>query len=413
MAIGAKRILVAGSALARPTWKAQFELWRPELDVHTIRFGPLRVKLTQAELAERIAAYEANIQIVSYNLLRHMDAKDRDVIILDEVHALRSPLSQQSKYVKSYLRANPKIPVIALTATPIPNEVANIWNLVDSLWPGYLGRATRTGDIPWSFKTKFMNSEPCNYTPSKLRFFGAKDEALPELAARLAPLMHRVTEDQFAKFLPPIVPNILYIDDDATDLEVARGWLEERIGNNRTHLGLFPFSHALCAAIVEAALKYLGYEVFSFTGADSTEKRLHLIRRARQAERSILVASAESVRESVSLSGVKDALILEWRGTPLQALQLFGRFARADGDPRPTYISYVAHAADENRAAVLQERLDVTSKLYAADTKTARLQELFAPRIRTEQEIESMLLSMFEDFREGAVERQELGEDDE
>src|ERR1700753_877603 len=64
--IGAKRILVVASAMARATWKNEFGKWAPEYEAHTIRFGRARGSLTKAQKAERDAAYAADVRIISY-----------------------------------------------------------------------------------------------------------------------------------------------------------------------------------------------------------------------------------------------------------------------------------------------------------------------------------------------------------
>ena len=411
-ALGAQRILVVASALARPVWRAEFAKWWPEREAHTIRFGRERKSVTKAQARERDEAYAAPVQVVSYALLKGLDGTARDLLILDEVHALRNPLSKQSRMVKAFVRANPATVVVALSATPIPSNVQNVWNLVDTLVPGLLGKATKTGDVSWDFRARYMHRTVNEYGTA---YAGVKADALPGLAKRLEPLMHRVTETEFAAFLPPVVASMLYIDEARSDADVAADWLEEQVGNERTHIGLFPFNHDLAGALATMAAEFSEYDVFSFTGMQTPEERSRMIAAAREAPRSILIATAESVRESVSLSGVKDALILQWRTTPAQALQLFGRFGRADADKRVTTIRYVAHPGDESRAEALQGRLDVSAALYEAGPKAELLQSLFAPRPMTEERLEDMMAQMFGTFNEAAVARVEserLGHND-
>ena len=401
-ALGATRILVVASALARPVWKAEFAKWTPEQPAHTIRFGIDRKNLTKAQTAEREAAYAAPVQVVSYALLKNLGGDERGLLVLDEVHALRNPLSKQSRMVKAFCRAHPNMPILALSATPIPSDVGNLWNLVDTLCPAMLGKATRTGGIAWDFCAKYMFKNVTEYGTS---YTGTKTEALPGLATRIAPLLHRVTEAQFAQYLPTVVAGMLYVDEARSDAAVATEWLSEQVGNDRTHIGMFPFSHKLAEALEVAAAEYPAFPVYSFTGMQTPEERAKLIAAAREAPRSILIATAESVRESVSLSGVKDALILEWRTTPAQALQLFGRFGRADADKRVTNLKYVCHPGDERRAVALQGRLDVSAALYEAGPKQVKLQELFAPRPLTEERLEDMMAQMFGSFVSTAVDR--------
>ena len=60
-----------------------------------------------------------------------------DCLILDEAQAIKNPLTKQTRTIK-------KIPAkmrIAMTGTPIENELANLWSLFDFLNKGLLGTA--------------------------------------------------------------------------------------------------------------------------------------------------------------------------------------------------------------------------------------------------------------------------------
>jgi len=378
--IAARRILVVGSAMSRPGWKKQFELWS-DYAAHTIRFGRTRKSLTKAQLAERDAAYLADVRVVSYKLVGQLDASANDLVVLDEVHALRNPLSQQSKIIRAYLRAHPAVPVLALTATPIPTEVKNLWNLLDTLWPGQFGKAQRTADISWDFLSRYCGRQETEYGVS---FAGAKSpEALAELAKRLEPFIHRVTDREVAPFLPPLNAQPLWLDEQRTTPEVAQDWLADA-GDGPRCLVVYHREEA------EHLARAVGTD-YVVTGESSPESRLARIRECVDAG-GVLVATSESIRESISLSPFKRALIFEWRTSPAQALQLLGRFARQDAADMatPVFVEYVVPIGAESRAEKLWERIQDLNTLLASDKNSETLGAIFSHRPLTESRIEQM-----------------------
>lgn len=379
--LGAKRILVVASALARPTWKKQFEKWSPEYAPHTIRFGRTRKSLTKAQVRERDAAYFADVRIVSYKLVGQLDASAVDLVVLDEVHALRNPLSQQSKIVKAYLRAHPRTPAVALTATPIPTEVKNIWNILDSFWPGQFGKAQRTGDISWDFLSRYCGRQESEYGIS---FAGAKDDvSLDTLAERLIPYIHRVTDNEVAPYLPPLNAQPLYLDEHRPNAEVAQDWLESASDGARC---IVVYHREEAFAMAQAL--GLDPDECVVTGELSPEARVGRIHEI-GAQGLVLIATSESIRESISLSAFKRALVFEWRTSPAQALQLMGRFARQDAADlaTPVLVEYVVPPGQESRAEKLWERLQDVNKLLAADKNSAVLAQVFgAQEITPERE---------------------------
>lgn len=110
------------------------------------KFAPqYTVKIYRGQNRERILKElkSDHIVVVSYGLIKN----DLDLfsniqfssIILDEAQAIKNPETQVSKAVKR-LRAPFKI---ALTGTPIENQLTDLWNIMDFLMPGYLGPASQ------------------------------------------------------------------------------------------------------------------------------------------------------------------------------------------------------------------------------------------------------------------------------
>ena len=401
-ALGAKRILIVASAMARPVWIKEFQKWAPELAAERIRFGRERKRLTKAQTAERISAYEADVQVVSYALLGNLDSSARDLLIIDEAHALRAPTSKQSRTVRAFLNANPTVPVLALTATPVPNEISGVWNLADLLSPGILGKRAEDGGISWAFKRNYMIRIVSEYG---IAFKGAQEDALPRLRSKLEPITFEVLASETNTYMPPVTAAMLYIDEPRKDAEVAEDWLEQELEGSATHLALIPFSHALHANLETMALKH-GIPVFAFTGSTTVEVRQEMLDQARASERAIVIATAGCVSESVSLSMCTRALFLEWRATPLQAIQLLGRFPRPDAKPDAKFsIQYVCHAKDEGKIEELADKITSAAALFGVGSSGEVVSGTMKARVMSDEARDAMMLDLFSDFNESAAER--------
>ena len=70
--------------------------------------------------------------------MEDLQQTDWDLVILDEAQAIKNPSSKQTKSIKS-LKAKNRI---ALTGTPIENDLTNLWSLYDFLNKGLLGTST-------------------------------------------------------------------------------------------------------------------------------------------------------------------------------------------------------------------------------------------------------------------------------
>lgn len=386
-AINARRVLVVVPAMGRPTWIKEMQKWSA-FTPHPIIHGRARSGLSKAKVSARDAAYTADVQVVSYTLLKEIDNAPRDILVFDEVHALRDPLSKQSKIVRAYLKAHPKTPALALSATPIPTEVKQVWNVLDTFWPGQFGRAAANGGISWAFQSAYCYREENEYG---VRYIGSKSpEALALLGTRIAPFIHRVTDAEVAPYLPPLHAEPLYLDENREIPALAADWLDLSAGEPGCRAIICFNRETAKSTAAKVGTDYL------VTGEMPAEARSRILEAASQDPTSVLVATSESVRESVSLSFAKRAIIFQWRTSPASAIQLMGRFPRQDADiSKPCYIQYAVLPGDESRAEVLTSRIADIQALMKADKKSERLTEIFAPRVLTEERLDAMFSDMF------------------
>lgn len=392
--LGAARVLIIGPAQARPIWSREAKLWRyPE--VEPIRFGSGAKSLSKKQRIQREHALESPRQVVSFELMHEAFSpvgSPPELVIIDEAHALQDPHSQQSRTVKTYVR--PDVPLLLLTATPIPNEVQNIWNLMDTLSPGCLGAARKKdGGIPYSFLNQYCNRVERDWsTGSATAYVGGNPLTLPWLRKKIAPLVHCVTKEEVPS--PALNARILWIDEPRKKPEaVLREWMETRAAEDATHIGVFCWLHETAAKFTEV-MRRAGWAPVVIGSAHTPEQRQRMVDDYRASPRACMVGLVGSLCTAISLSCVKNSIVFEWRATPGQALQFAGRFPRPDVTISPL-VEYVAFPDDEKDAEVLHTRLTTASKLFDTSTTTEALLELFAPREMTEERLDMLARTAF------------------
>lgn len=126
-----KNLLIVPASLIG-NWEKELHRFAPDLTVCVLHGS------TAAKLAEELQASDAFLTITTYGMagrLTGLAERTWDCVILDEAQAIKNPGTQQSKAVK-------KIPAryrIAMTGTPIENNLSNLWSLFDFLNKGLLG----------------------------------------------------------------------------------------------------------------------------------------------------------------------------------------------------------------------------------------------------------------------------------
>ena len=160
------------------TWAREAARFAPGLRVLALH-GPDR----KADF-DRIG--EADLVITTYPLL-HRDhaalfAQPWDCIVLDEAQAVRNPTSRAAKLIRTATARHR----LALTGTPMDNDLGELWTLYDWLVPGLLGDRKR-------FEAETRRPIEKQGDPA----------ARARLARRIAPFLLRRTKDAVAADLPP------------------------------------------------------------------------------------------------------------------------------------------------------------------------------------------------------------------
>ncbi len=130
----AQALLVVPASLIG-NWQKEAEKFAPSLD-----FQILHGK-TAPKLGEEFRGSSTFLTITTYGMvtrIKELQEVQWECVILDEAQAIKNPLTRQTKEIKK-LSSRMRI---AMTGTPIENELANLWSLFDFLNKGLLGTST-------------------------------------------------------------------------------------------------------------------------------------------------------------------------------------------------------------------------------------------------------------------------------
>lgn len=174
--------------------------WAQEID--KFMGGRLRYTLIQGNREKRISQVEKldqyDVAITSYNLV-HLDKdlyQERcfHYCILDEAQHIKNKSAKRTMSIKDICSQHR----IAITGTPIENNVGELWSVFDFLMPGFLGSHS-------SFREEFEN--PINGFDKK-----ASRNSFNLLKKLIHPFVLRRTKDMVYKELPPKIEQVLTLE---------------------------------------------------------------------------------------------------------------------------------------------------------------------------------------------------------
>ena len=130
---GKALLIVPASLLGN--WQKEAAQFTPEMtvEIHHGAHAP--------ELSERSNNSNAFLTITTYRMTMSIEALEKplwDCIILDEAQAIKNPATKQTRQIKK-MKSRMRI---AMTGTPIENDLSNLWSLFDFLNKGLLGSMT-------------------------------------------------------------------------------------------------------------------------------------------------------------------------------------------------------------------------------------------------------------------------------
>lgn len=127
--------LIIAPAGLLTNWERELSNFAPELS-HHVHYG--------AKRKSSVSGIDgANIVLSSYGtVVRDEDIfqnRDWSLVVIDEAHLIKNPSSCRAKAIKN-ITAQRRI---ALSGTPVENNLAELWSIMDFVIPGYLGSLCR------------------------------------------------------------------------------------------------------------------------------------------------------------------------------------------------------------------------------------------------------------------------------
>lgn len=183
-----KIIIVVPTSLVY-NWEKEFAKFAPQLKYVT-------VSDTVAKRQEIFANKDKyNIFITSYGLIRNDKDEYEDMnfelCVVDEAQNIKNYQATMTKEIKK-IKAKCKI---ALTGTPVENNVTELWSIFDFIMPGYLNSVVK-------FREKY-----------NIKDIDEKGlEVLNNLSNQIKPFILRRKKSDVVKSLPKKIENKIYID---------------------------------------------------------------------------------------------------------------------------------------------------------------------------------------------------------
>ena len=152
--LGPSLLVVPASLISN--WQREAAKFAPSLQLHIAH----RSAAVDAQALKAEAICGAELVITSYGMLTRLEWLQEmkwSWLILDEAQAIKNHSTRQSQAVRQ-LQADARI---ALTGTPVENNLGDLWSLFDFLNPGLLGNSTQFK----SFVTALQTDPTARYGP--------------------------------------------------------------------------------------------------------------------------------------------------------------------------------------------------------------------------------------------------------
>lgn len=197
----AKALLVVPASLVG-NWQKETGKFAPEMTVHI-----LHGKSAQA-LSDEMKDSKAFLTITTYGMavrITELENITWDALILDEAQAIKNPITKQTRQIKK-LKSHTKI---AMTGTPIENDLTNLWSLFDFLNKGLLGSSAEFRDY-----CKGLTQHPEGYA---------------KLKSMIAPFMLRrvKTDKSIISDLPEKLEQVDYVNISKKQAVLYRRYVAE------------------------------------------------------------------------------------------------------------------------------------------------------------------------------------------
>jgi superfamily II DNA or RNA helicase len=378
------RVLVVTPAIVRLNWLRELDVWWPEHPpVGVISAGRANKSLTKAAIEQRDAALTAPIQVVSYSLVGEVDLTQWDVIIPDEAHRIKDARAKWSKTVRAIVEANPSAAVFGLTGTLMPNTPMDVYNILDTIWPGRFGSRSKFGSRYANYEERtWVDFDGEEHTARE--YYGVNEEHAPELRDRLSALSSRTTKPEVAHLLPAYDVQTVWMSGEKIPAVVE--WVADA-AESATHIAVLTYYRDSAQKLAKALAGV--HDVTHVDGSYPPDTRNRMLDISRRAPNSVVVATVDSVGIGIDMTFCTQALFAELPASqrPETMIQGLGRFSRLSGTvPSRCVLMVQEGSQDEVIADALQEKISAINAAIKAG--------------KTESELESVMRVNTEDWRE-------------
>lgn len=299
-------LIVAPKSLVY-NWKSEFQKFAPHLEVKMC----IGTKSERGSMIKNLKSGE--VIITTYGVLKNdielygelPFEKGFANIIIDEAQNIKNMMGKTAAAIKE-IRGETKI---ALTGTPIENNILELWSIFDFAFPGYLGKHT-------TFKKRYLDN-------------------LKSLKSVVGPFILRRTKGEVLKELPDKIEQDVVVELDSAQKKVYLAYLER-------------YKREL-ATDGQDAIKILGYLtrlrqicnhpklfVEDYKGSSAkVEALLEILEEAKSGGHRVLLFSQFTEMLALikeSLDGKFDYLYLDGKTEAKERLNLVDRFNSGEGD---------------------------------------------------------------------------------
>lgn len=149
------RVLLIVPASLLGNWQKESEKFVPQMPVTILHGSSAKI------LGEVVKSDNSFLTVTTYGMatrITELEQFNWDCLILDEAQAIKNPTTKQTRQIKK-LHSNMRI---AMTGTPIENDLTNLWSLFDFLNKGLLGGSQEFHDF-----CKRLDNDPEGYARLK------------------------------------------------------------------------------------------------------------------------------------------------------------------------------------------------------------------------------------------------------
>nr|POE73011.1 dna repair and recombination protein rad54b [Quercus suber] len=207
-----KKALIVCPVTLINNWRKEFRKW-----LGKERIGVFVAENKNARLTDFTMGKAYSVMIIGYEKMRMVQSDLQkgsgiDIVIADEGHRLKTAQNKSALAIKS-LNTERRI---ILSGTPIQNDLAEFYTMVDFVNPGLLNKYAT---FKREFETPILKSRQPGALPKDLEKGEARSE---ELASITSMFILRRTAEILSKYLPPKTEYVVFCRPTKVQKEVYR-----------------------------------------------------------------------------------------------------------------------------------------------------------------------------------------------